>query len=247
MLRLTFATGTEPGKWFERYRRATDHGGLETIDADDAIAVVLAGDADVALARLPHGGIDKRISEDDTHIVRLYTESRGVAVPKDSVFAELGEAVDPRDIADEHLNYRIADDASLNIDEIRAGLQVVAANVGIVIAPRPLLKVLSKKQVVPLELKDPSVPSTDIALVWPKEKDSVAIQDFVGIAKGRTQNSSRHEAPKKSASEKTKAKQARRNDAQGRARGLAQGRTQKNSGRKGSLGRGSSPRRGRRG
>ena len=238
MLRLTFATGTEPGKWFERYRRATDHGGLETIDADDAIAVLLADDADVALARLPHGGIDKRISEDDTHIVRLYTESRGVAVPKDSVFAELGEAVDPRDIADEHLNYRIADDASLNIDEIRAGLQVVAANVGIVIAPRPLLKVLSKKQVVPLELKDPSVPSTDIALVWPKEKDSEAIQDFVGIAKGRTQNSSRHEAPKKSAREKTKAKQARRNDAQGRA--------QKNSGRKGSSGRGSSPRRGRR-
>ncbi|HLR48780.1 MAG TPA: LysR family transcriptional regulator substrate-binding protein [Corynebacterium sp.] len=211
MLRLTFATGTEPGKWFERFRRATDHGGLAAIDADDAIGMLISGDVDVALARLPHGGIDKRMSEDTMHVVRLYTESRGVAVPKDSVFAELGEAVDPRDIADEYLNYRIADDASLDIDEIRAGLQVVAANVGIVIAPRPLLKVLSKKQVVPLELKDPRVPQTDIALVWLKDKDSEAIQDFVGIAKGRRLNSSRHEAPKKTAREKAKAKQARKN------------------------------------
>jgi len=211
MLRLTFATGTEPGKWFERFRRATDHGGLAAIDADDAIGMLISGDVDVALARLPHGGIDKRMSEDTMHVVRLYTESRGVAVPKASVFAELGEAVDPRDIADEYLNYRIADDASLDIDEIRAGLQVVAANVGIVIAPRPLLKVLSKKQVVPLELKDPRVPQTDIALVWLKDKDSEAIQDFVGIAKGRTLNSSRHEAPKKTAREKAKAKQARKN------------------------------------
>ena len=170
MLRLTFATGTEPGKWFERFRRATDHGGLETIDADDAISVLLAGDAEVALARLPLGGIDKRISEDSTHIVRLYAEDRGIAVPKDSVYAEVGEAVDPRDVADEHVNYRIADDATLDIDEIRAGLQVVAANVGIVIAPRPLLKNLSKKQVVPLELKDPTVPQTEIALVWLKTK-----------------------------------------------------------------------------
>ena len=211
MLRLSFATGTEPGKWFERFRRATDHGGLETIDADDALGPLLSGDVDVALARLPQGGIDKRISEDTTHIVRLYTEARGVAVPKDSVFAELGESVDPRDIADEYLNYRIGPDASLDIDEIRAGLQVVAANVGIVIAPRPLLKVLSKKQVVPLELKDPQVPQTEIALVWLKENDSEAIQDFVGIAKGRTLNSSRHEAPKKTAREKAKAKQTRRN------------------------------------
>lgn len=210
MLRLTFSTGTEPGKWFERFRRATNHGGLETIDADDAIAVLLAGDADVALARLPHGGHDARLNEAETHIVRLYTEARGVAVPKDSIWAEMAETVDPADIADEHINYRIGDDGSLDIDAIRAGLQVVAANVGIVIAPRPLLKVLSKKQVVPLELADATVPQTEIALVWLKENDSEAIQDFVGITKGRTMNSSRHEVPKMSAREKAKAKQARR-------------------------------------
>src|SRR5690625_307951 len=138
MLRLSFATGTEPGKWFERFRRATDHGGLETIDADDALGPMLSGDVDVALARLPQGGIDKRISEDTTHIVRLYTEARGVAVPKDSVFAELGESVDPRDIADEYLNYRIGPDASLDIGANRRVLQFIRHNVGLAVALRHL-------------------------------------------------------------------------------------------------------------
>lgn len=63
---------------------------------------------------------------------------------------------------------------------------MVAANVGIVIAPRPLLKVLSKKQVVPLGLNDPTVARTAIALVWSKERDADDVQAFVGVAKGRT-------------------------------------------------------------
>src|SRR5699024_11535241 len=106
MLRLSFATGTEPGKWFERFRRATDHGGLETIDADDALDPLLAGEVDVALARLPQGGIDKRISGDTTHIVRLYTEDRGVGVRRGTVFAEQRGGVDPRAIAEVLLHFR---------------------------------------------------------------------------------------------------------------------------------------------
>ena len=93
---------------------------------------------------------------------------------------------------------------------MREALQVVAANVGIAIAPLPLLKILSKKQVVPLALKGSEVPVTEIALVWRKAEDSEAIQDFVGIAKGRTARSSRQEKPKRTAREKAKAKQSRR-------------------------------------
>ena len=74
-------------------------------------------------------------------------------------------------------------------------LQVVAANVGVAFAPAPLLKVLSKKQVVVAELQgEPAHEPTAIALVWKVEEDSDAIQDFVGVAKGRTRNSSRSSA-----------------------------------------------------
>ncbi|MDR7328932.1 LysR family transcriptional regulator substrate-binding protein [Corynebacterium guangdongense] len=205
MLTLAFVTGTEPGKWFHRFRQRTEHGGLLTLDSDDALGLVLDGSADLALARLP----DARLTE-DFHTVRLYEEARGVAVPKDSIFAELGEKVLARDLEGEILNYRIAEDGSIDYGELRAALQVVGANVGIAIAPRPLIRVLSKKQVVALELVDRSVPGTEIALVWRREADSDAIQDFVGIARGRTTNSSRQAAPKRSAREKTLAKQERR-------------------------------------
>ncbi|AGF72002.1 LysR family transcriptional regulator substrate-binding protein [Corynebacterium halotolerans] len=207
MLTLSFVTGTEPGKWFHRFRERTDHGGLVTIDSDDALAELLDGRADLALTRLP----DARVT-DDHHVVRLYGESPGVAVPRESVFAELGEDVAAADLADEHVNYRIAADGTVDVAEVRVGLQVVGANVGVVIAPRPLLKVLAKKQAVPLGLDDPGVPHTEIALVWHRDGDSEAIQDFVGIAKGRTVNSSRQAAPKRTAREKALAKQARRVD-----------------------------------
>lgn len=226
MLKLAFATGTEPGKWFDRFRRFTAHGGIDARDADDAVARLLlpADDpdhAEVALARLPvTAGGDPRLrasTSDDFFVVRLYEEEPGIAVPKESVYAEVGEAVQPGDVAEEHVNYRLGADGMVDVDAVRAGLQVVAANVGVVIAPRPLLKVLSKKLVVPLGfLEEPdTLPRTEIALVWRKAADREAIQDFVGIAKGRTAASSRQERPKLSARDKAKAKQARREQASG--------------------------------
>ncbi|STC70089.1 LysR family transcriptional regulator substrate-binding protein [Corynebacterium pilosum] len=198
MIRLAFVTGTEPGKWFRRYAHATTHR-LTTIDADDACGALLAGEADLALTRLP----DPRIT-DEFHTVVLYDEEPGVAVPKESVYAEVGEAVRMADLADEHVNEHTT------TEELRAALQVVAANVGVAFAPRPLLKVLSKKRVVPLGVRDWPGETTSIGLAWRKDDDSDAIQDFVGIAKGRTPNSSRAAAPRRNAKEKRLVKEARR-------------------------------------
>lgn len=205
MLRLVFSTGTEPGKWFRRYRDSHPPESLVTVDADDAMDVLLAHEADLALTRLPDSRVD-----DSFHVVQLYEEAPGIAVPKDSVYAEVGEDVTQEDVAEEIVNYRIAQDGSVDVPALRTALQVVAANVGVAIAPRPLLKVLSKKQVVALGLEDPTVARTVIALVWHRADDGDEIQDFVGVAKGRTRNSSRNAAPKRSARDKAKAKQARR-------------------------------------
>ena len=53
MLRLVFSTGTEPGKWFRRYRDMHSAESLVTLDSDDAMSALLAGEAHVALTRLP--------------------------------------------------------------------------------------------------------------------------------------------------------------------------------------------------
>ncbi|WP_461378876.1 LysR family transcriptional regulator substrate-binding protein [Corynebacterium hesseae] len=216
MLRLVFSTGTEPGKWFRRYRDSHPPESLVTVDADDAMDVLLAHEADLALTRLPDSRVD-----DSFHVVQLYEEAPGIAVPKDSVYAEVGEDVTQEDVAEEIVNYRIAQDGSVDVPALRTALQVVAANVGVAIAPRPLLKVLSKKQVVALGLEDPTVARTVIALVWRRADDGDEIQDFVGVAKGRTRNSSRNAAPKRSARDKAKAKQARRRSQEKPQRGSA--------------------------
>ncbi|QPK79883.1 LysR family transcriptional regulator [Corynebacterium lizhenjunii] len=212
MLEVIFATGTQPDKWFQRYADYTNHGGVDPCPADDAVAALRPGA--VALARLPREG-DPRVGE-DYHVVELYAEEPGIAVPKDSIFAEVGEPVHSDDVAEEICNYRTPADGRVDVAAVRAGLQVVGANVGVVYAPRPLLKVLAKKQVVDLGLRDWQGPHTVVSLVWRKVDDKEAIQDFVGICKGRTPNSSRTSATKKTAREKTRAKQERRLQASGR-------------------------------
>lgn len=192
MLTIAFATGTEPGKWFRRYEELTGSR-LETVPSDDPF-VLVGKQATAALVRLP----DERVT-DEHHVVRLYEEASGVAVPKDSVYAEVGE-VTREDLADEIVNF----DGPSPIDDLRSALQVVAANVGVAYGPLPLLKNLARKQIKALQLVGEE-PATQIALVWRKADDSDAVQDFVGVTKGRTVRSSRGKAHPRSG-----AKRARR-------------------------------------
>lgn len=210
MLTLGFVTGSEPDKWLRRYTETTAHGGVDARGLTDPVGPLSDGELDLAIVRLPDPRIDDRF-----HVVALYEEEPGIAVPKDSVYAEVGEPVARADITDEIVNYQIGGDGRVDIPELSAALQVVAANVGVAVGPRPALKVLSKKKVAHLRFRDPALPVTTIALAFRKERDTDAVQDFIGIAKGRTANSSRQNAPKRSARDKAKAKQARRGQASG--------------------------------
>lgn len=207
MLTIAFVTGTEPGKWFRRYEELSGNR-LSTVPSTDPFRLLAPGEeaeaeqVDIALMRLP----DPRVGEEH-HVVLLYDEAPGVAVPKDSIFAEMGEAVAERDLNGEICNFTYApgSDSAESIEGLRAALQVVAANVGIARAPLPLLKALSKKQVVPLALKGAADDGTQIGLVWLRARDSEDVQDFVGVAKGRTVRSSRG----KSADERRNSKNQR--------------------------------------
>lgn len=77
----------------------------------------------------------------------------------------------------------------VDVAAVRENLRVVAANVGVVCAPFPLVRLLSGRRVVALRLKD-GHPSS-VALVWWKRDDCEDIQNFVGVARGRTRHSSR--------------------------------------------------------
>ena len=281
MLHLAFATGTEPGKWFQRFQRDTPHG-LDAVAVDDPFTALDDGSgpdgpddadhkadhetdheagvgeggvsevtADLALMRLPDKRVDEAAIGRQFHVVKLYTEQCGIAVPKDSVYAEVGEAVGAADIEGEIINFVAAHDGPIDVDKLREALQVVAANVGVAIGPLPLLKLLSKKQisVVPYvggEVVDRdggvfTAPETEIALVWKVTDDGDAIQDFVGIAKGRKSGSTRHRAVKNTrgnAGGKTGGAKAPAGKTGGGARGKGAGTHGKGSGARGKAGGG---------
>lgn len=233
MLTIAFVTGTEPGKWFRRYEEFSG-ARLSTLPSSDPFPLLTApggAGADLALVRLP----DPRVGE-EYHVVRLYEEAAGVAVPKDSVYAEVGEEVRWSDVAEEHLNYAFSAEVppAESEAELRAALQVVAANVGIAVGPLPLLRALSKKQVAALPLSSLAGVgvATEVGLVWLKERDADDIQDFVGVAKGRTARSSRG-----GAEERGRAKSGAR-PARGRVKARGNGHNQRSRNRK----RGAGPR-----
>ncbi|MDO4761350.1 MAG: LysR family transcriptional regulator substrate-binding protein [Corynebacterium sp.] len=204
MLSLSFVTGTEPDKWFNRFAERTRHGGISSVASDDATALLITGDAELGLVRLPDQRIDSSF-----HVVELYEEQPGIALPKEHELSLL-DALTPEDITEEIVHCRMSATTGVDVAQLRTHLQVVAANVGVAIAPRPLIKTLSAKQIEHRPFHSATIQPTRIALVWKKDNDSEAIQDFVGIAKGRTPNSSRQAQPKKTAREKSLAKQRRR-------------------------------------
>ncbi|MEZ2122354.1 LysR family transcriptional regulator substrate-binding protein [Corynebacterium sp. CCM 9203] len=201
-LSIAFATGTAPGKWFTRFTERTGHREPLTEESPDPLGRLIDGRADIALVRLP----DLRI-DDTFHLVKLYEEQPGVAVPKDSELT-LTEALGDDDLAGHSIFYSPGEDGVVDIVALNEGIDVVATGVGVAIGPRPLLRRLGSRRTENRDYLggDP----TTVALVWRMRDDCDEIQDFVGIARGRTGGSSRTVQPKRSAAEKAAVKKARR-------------------------------------
>lgn len=204
-LTIAYVHGTAPQKWFTRFSEHTKHGIERTFGCDDPVAALAADEAHVAFVRLPDAHIGDGTGQDTYHVVRLYEEQPGIGLPKDNELTLL-EEITGADIATETVLYQPAN--AVDVAAVREAAHVVAANVGVVIAPRPLLRSMNLKEVEHRAYAEGQ--PTTIAVVWKKVHDGDAIQDFVGITRGRTANSSRQAAPKRKARDKARAKQQRR-------------------------------------
>lgn len=233
VLRIVFATGTSPEKWFRRFRDRIP-ATLHTHAADDPMSDLVGGAADMALVRLePESSLPESL-----HRIRLYDEAWGVAFEKEHVFS-LTESVPEELLVDETVLL-----TSVDADELRQMLPVAATGAGVVVGPRTILKALSKKAVASSNLvaeegATEPLTKTAIWLVWPKAEDDELRQEFVGIVQGRREGSTRTqmgrgkaaEQPKKlSAREKTLAKQARRQRAGAVVKHARSGRSGRRSG-----------------
>ncbi len=170
---VAFVVGVTPGKWARVWAERLPQHPLALIPMGqaNALAALEDGSADVALLRLP-------VAAEHLSAIPLYEELAVVVAPKDHAI----EAVDAVSLAD------LAGETVLDGPWEEAGA-LVAANVGVAVMPHSVARALSRRDVVARPVRDG--PTTRIALVWRTDRTTPLIDEFVGIVRGRTANSSR--------------------------------------------------------
>jgi len=184
--------GVTPDKWVRTWRRRELAEPLELVPVDEADqrAIVMDGRADVCFARLP-------IDREGLHCIPLYSEVPVVVVPKDHPVTAYDE-VPLADLVHEQLVYghvpgwvEAARADRLPFPEMSAGeaIEVVASGTGIVIVPMGVAQLHHRKDVEHRPVLD--LAPTQIGLAWRVDADDPRIETFIGIVRGRTENSSR--------------------------------------------------------
>nr|WP_246325978.1 substrate-binding domain-containing protein [Actinomycetospora corticicola] len=175
--------------WAERRPQVPLEVGLGT--TDEVVARIRGGELDAGLVRLP-------IDRTGLHAIPLYTEVTVVVVPKDHVVTAAEEAT-LDDLADEIVQ-RPQDDtlpwterpgrAAVSDPETTAdAIELVAAGVGVLVLPLSLARLHHRRDLTHRPLTD--APTSAVALTWPDAENSEDMEEFIGIVRGRTVNSSR--------------------------------------------------------
>lgn len=176
-LRITYVAGVTPGKWLRRWDERMPDVPLTAVMADDDVqlAAVRGGTADLAFVRLP-------VEREGLNVIPLYAEQAVVVAPKGheiSVFEEVA-------LAD------LDEESFLNVQELggaQGALAVVATGAGLVIVPMSVARHFNVKDTVARRLT--GAPETEIGLAWLADTTDDVVEEFIGIVRGRTAQSSR--------------------------------------------------------
>ena len=165
---------------------------LLAVDPAEAFGALREGSADAGLVRLP-------VDRDDISAIPLYTETTVVVVPKDHLFAEV-EEIWASDLADELVLHPLDDTLGWEQPPGRPAnerpattadaIELVAAGVGVLALPQSLARLHHRKDLTYRTLND--VPQSRVALSWPAADEAPdLVEEFIGIVRGRTVNSTR--------------------------------------------------------
>lgn len=184
MLRIAFVPGVNPDKWLRRWAERHPRMPLEPVPVSVAEQreALFDGRADLCFVRPP---ADQPGFKDGLHLIPLYTETAVVIAPKDhevTVFEELVLA----DLADETM----LDAASVpGHGSTEALLDLVAAGVGLYLLPQSEARHFNRKDLRFRPVSD--APEYPVGIAWRAEREEPEVEEFIGIVRGRTANSSR--------------------------------------------------------
>lgn len=211
--RLAEVPGVTPAKWVRIWsERRTDPIELVSCaNTADALARIFDGSAHVALVREP-------LPASGRQSIALYDETTVVVVAKDHVITAVDD-VAPSDLSDEPLLIPLDDPltwsdrpgvpVSHRPGTVAEAIELAATGMGVVLVPQSLARLHHRRDTTYRPVT--SAPTTAVSLVWTESTPDV--EEFIGIVRGRRPNSSRGQTeppPKRTAREKTLAKQAAR-------------------------------------
>jgi len=214
-LTLGYVPGGTPAKWARIW--AERHPDLPLklcpVAAADAAAEVRAGTVDVALIRLP-------ADTSALAVIPLYEETTVAVVPSGHLLSAAAEVtfadLDGEPILlplDDVVAWADAPGAPIEHrpETTRDAIELVAAGIGALIVPQSLARLYHRRDLTYRPIAD--APTCSVALAFPEGPPSALVEEFTGIVRGRKPGSSRgpaQPAPKRTAREKTLAKQAAR-------------------------------------
>lgn len=247
--RLAYVPGATPAKWARIWSERLPDVPLTLVQvpAAEACGALRDGTADAGIVRLP---VDRTFFS----AIPLYTETTVVVVPKDHVVTAVDE-VSLEDLADEVVLHPLDDvlgwerppgePAFERPATTGDAVELVAAGVGLLVVPQSLARLHHRRDLTYRPVVD--APQSSVALSWPEEAYTDLVEEFIGIVRGRTVNSTRGRArtrsrtPERSKEQRAEGKGLRRKSA---ATGRAVGTTPR--GRRGGVKGGRRGRRGRR-
>ena len=176
-LRVGFVPGVILRKWrtiFEERYPSVPLGLVEVAEA--AVRETLdAGVVDFVFARLP-------VATDGVHVIRLYDEVPVVWVSKDHPIS-LFDEVAASDLSAERV---LTEVSPSSIDQVVDGEAVLRV-------PLSVARTESRRDLVYRPVVDAE--PTTIALVWSVDNENTSLDDFIGVVRGRTANSSARHGP----------------------------------------------------
>ncbi|MEV0697122.1 LysR substrate-binding domain-containing protein [Saccharopolyspora sp. NPDC050389] len=194
---LAYVPGVTPGKWVRTWNERSPEVPLNLVQvtAAEAADLVRARDADAVLLRLP-------TDREGLHAIPLYAETTVVVVPKDHVLTA-AEEVSVDDLADDVVLHPLDDTLDWERPPGRPAIerpattadaiQLVAAGVGVLVVPQSLARLHHRRDLTYRPLAD--VPQSRVALSWLEDETTDLMEQFIGIVRGRTVNSTRGRTP----------------------------------------------------
>lgn len=214
-LTLGYVPGGTPAKWARIWaeRHPEVRLQLSALDSADAAGAVRDGGVDVALLR-PTADMS------GLAVIPLYEETTVAVVPTDHVLSAADE-ITAADLdgeptllpLDDVVAWAGAPGAPLDHrpETTKDAIELVAAGMGALIVPQSLARLHHRKDLTYRPITD--APTCPVALAFPEGAQQALVEEFIGIVRGRKPSSSRGQseaAPKRTAREKTLAKQAAR-------------------------------------